>query len=103
MYRAKCQKFYIENEPYVVFINTLNMRKQPSMNLIENMFSETNYIEKKSDAGMIVQLFIDLFQIINFGKTTTGTCKEAIERLVMFLKNVNKDNNNTHTIQQPTR
>lgn len=85
-------EFEYQNTTYVVFVNTLNVRRHLPNYKIENDYANTFCIISKQDAEEMLEIFTNLFKIIKLGDYTEMTCKDAF---YMFMKKISKVNPNT--------
>lgn len=85
-------EFEHDGEEYVVFVNTLNVRRHLPNYRIDNDYANTFCIIAKRDAEEMLTIFTNLFKIIKLGDCAEMSCKEAF---YMFMKKISKVNPNT--------
>ncbi|AEW69622.1 p51 late protein [Helicoverpa zea nudivirus 2] len=89
-------EFFYNGEPYVVYLNTLPLRKHNNFQ-VSDVYTETFSIMRKSMALELAQCFANLVPIVNIGLPVTKTCKAALEDIMNHLNamvNSNNDPNN---------
>lgn len=92
-------EFKYNDNVYVIYVNTLNVRRhERSYKILNKQINEYSIISKTDAEDMII-IFSNLFKIVDLGISTNMTCKEAFYKYLDKISSINTKSNEVQTIK----